>query len=74
MVVQALLIKGILHDSTSSELVANKAFHDCPGAVELPTELDEQFEAIEDEVLLSAVLGMPKAGMLCQCKVYRAAF
>jgi len=44
---------------------------ECPGNPELPTERLAAFEPIEDEALLSAALGAPKRGGLCQGRVYK---
>ena len=47
------------------------AITQCPGNIELPVELADKFEALEDEALLKTALGQPKEGRLCQGQVYK---
>lgn len=44
----------------------------CLGNVELPPELADKFEAVEDEPLLKMALGEPNEGGLCEGRVYRS--
>jgi len=44
---------------------------ECLGNPELPAELLASFDPVEDEALLSAALGAPKKGGLCQGRVYK---
>lgn len=43
----------------------------CPGNLELPDDLVASLEPIEDKALLSAALGAPKQGGLCQGRAYK---
>ncbi len=43
----------------------------CPGDSILPAGLADQFTPVTDEVLLQSSLGLPKAGKLCQGRVYK---
>jgi len=56
--------------TTMTELSAGQPSDECPGNPELPTDLAASLEPIEDKALLSAALGSPKQGGLCQGKVY----
>jgi len=43
----------------------------CAGNLELPTELADKFEPLEDAALLKESIGKPEKGSLCQGKVYQ---
>lgn len=46
--------------------------HFCLGSSDLPENLTNKFEAVDDEALLNETLGEPKAGALCQGQVYQS--
>ena len=54
-----------------TDLLVEQPPSECSGNLELPAELAASFEPIEDKALLSAALGAPKKGGLCQGKVYK---
>lgn len=43
----------------------------CPGDFNLPVGLEDKFAQVEDDALLQSALGQPKAGKLCQGRVYK---
>ena len=44
----------------------------CSGSLDLPADLANEFEPVEDEQLLNEALGAPKQGKLCQGRVYKS--
>ncbi|WP_133511637.1 hypothetical protein [Candidatus Thiosymbion oneisti] len=58
--------------TTMTDLLVEQPPGECPGNPELPAKLAASFEPVEDKALLSAALGAPKQGGLCQGKVYKS--
>ena len=54
-----------------TDLLVEQSPSEYPGNPELPAELLASLEPMEDKALLSAALGAPKQGGMCQGKVYR---
>ena len=52
--------------------VATVTNNQCPGNVDLPAELANQFEAVTDDALLNSTISAANAGNLCQGRVYQA--
>ena len=44
----------------------------CLGSSELPNNIANKFEAVEDDLFLSKTLGIPQKGALCQGRVYKS--
>lgn len=63
--------QGNIPDNIEIEQTTGPIHNECPGSVELSPELAVLFDVIQDEVLLTSVLGKPNAGKLCQGKVYK---
>lgn len=62
---------GCANYSIDQPVPINTANQDCAGSTQLTQEFSDKFEPVEDISLLSASLGSPNKGKLCQGKVYK---